>query len=108
GGVERVRDQHGRPAAAAADPALGGDGGEEEAFARAVEHQDLARGIDRAWQRKAPSEPAGSGLAERVEAAVHGVAAELAEMGGDDRADERRHRMLRLADREADRRLAGP
>ena len=65
------------------------------------------RRINRARQREAPSEPCGSSLAERVEALVHGIAAELVDMGGEHGADERRHRVLRLAHRQADGGLAG-
>ena len=92
GGIERIGDQHGRAAAAAADEARRRDGGEKQPLARAVEHQDFVRRIDRARQREAPPEPAGGGRAKRVEALVHGIAAELVDMGGEDRADERRHR----------------
>ena len=65
------------------------------------------RRINRARQREAPSEPCGSSLAERVEALVHGIAAELVDMGGEHGADERRHRVLRLAHGQADGGLAG-
>src|SRR4029453_16858279 len=85
----------------------GGNGGEKQSLARAVEHEDLARGIDGAWQREAPPEPVGGRGAEIVEALVHGIAAEFVDMGRKDGGDEGRYGMLRLAHGEADRRLAG-
>ena len=110
GGIERIGDQHRRQgsglAGAGSDPALGGDGGEEQAFARAVEHQHFVFGIDRPRQFVAAAEPVGDRAAERLDALVGRVAAEFVEMGGDLGADERGNRMLRLADREIDGRLA--
>jgi hypothetical protein len=85
----------------------GGDGGEEESLARAVEHQHFGFGIDRAVEPKAPAEPGGGGLEKRIDAAVGGIAAKVGKMRGQYRADEGRDRMLRLADRQCDRRLAG-
>jgi len=107
GGVERVGDEHRGPAAAPADETRGGDGGEKQSLARAVEHENFARGIDRPWQREAAPEPVGGGPAEVVEPLVHGVAAELVDMGREDGGDEGRNGMLRLAHGEADCRLAG-
>ena len=106
GGIEGIGNQHGRAAASATDPARRSDGGEKQALARAVQHQDFMRRVDRPRQGKASAEPAGGGLAQRVDAFVHGVAAELGDMGRKNRAHERRHGMLRLAHREADRGLA--
>ncbi len=79
----------------------------KQALARAVEHQHLARGIERARQRETPAEPGGGRLAEGVEALVHGIAAELVDVGGQHWANERRHAVLRLADGQADGGLAG-
>jgi hypothetical protein len=107
GGVEGIGNEHRRAAATAADPACRGDGGEKQPFARAVEHQDFTPRIDRTRQREAPSEPAGGRLAKVVEAFVHGIAAELVDVGGDHARDECRHAMLRFAHRQADRGLAG-
>ncbi len=83
GGVERIGDQHGRLAGARRDPALGGDGGEEQALARAVEHEHFVFGIDRPRQLVAAAEPFGDGAAERLAALVGRVAAEFVEMGGE-------------------------
>ncbi len=92
GGVERIGDQHRGFAGAWADPALGGDGGEEQALARAVEHEYFVFGVDRPCQFVAAAEPLGDGAAERVAALVGRVAAEFVEMGGEFGADERRNR----------------
>ena len=61
-----------------------------------------------ARQLEAAAEPGGGRLAKRVEALVHRIAAELGDMGGQHWANERRDGVLRLADRQADRGLAGP
>ena len=61
---------------------------EEQALARAVEHQHLAFGIDRARQPVAAAEPGGDGLAERFDALVGRIAAEIVEMRGEHRPDE--------------------
>ena len=106
GGIERIGDQdRGRPARPRTQR-LARDGGEEQAFARAVEHQDFGLRVDGARQPEAPAEPAGGGAAKRLGALVGRIAAEIGEMGGEHRPDERRDRMLRLADRQVDRRLA--
>ena len=64
-------------------------------------------GIDRPrGSAKRLLEPVGRGLRELIEAFVHRIAAELVDMRGNHRAHERRHSMLRLTDREADRGLA--
>ena len=57
-------------------------------------------------QAVAPVEPGGGGLAEAFGALVGRIAAEIVEMGLQHRADERRDRVLRLADRQVDRGLA--
>ena len=106
GGIERIGDQHRRLAGARFDPALGGDGGEEQALARAVEHQHFAFGIDRPRQFVAAAEPGRDRAAERFAAFVGRVAAEFVEMGGNLGADEGRNWMLRLADRQIDGGLA--
>ena len=51
-------------------------------------------------------EPGRDRVAERLDAFVGRIAAEVGEMRGQHRADEGRHRMLRLADRQIDDRLA--
>src|SRR6185369_241829 len=90
------------PARSATGPALGRECAQKEALARAVEDEHLARGIDWPRQLEAAAEPLGGGGAELVEPLVHGIAAELGQMGGEHWANERGHRVLRLADREAD------
>ncbi len=110
GGIKRIGDQHRRQstilAGAFADPAFGGDCREEQAFARAIEHQHVGVRIDRLRKRVAPIQPACRGLAERLDSLVGRVAAEFIEMGGQHRPDEIGDRMLRFADRQIDDRLA--
>jgi hypothetical protein len=106
-GVERVRDQDGGPAGASADEAPGRDRGQEQPLVRAAQHHDLGLWIERARETVAAAKPVGRGAAEPLRALAGGVAAELAKMRGDNRADEGRNRVLRLADGEVDRRLAG-
>jgi hypothetical protein len=77
-----------------------------QTLAGAVEHQHLGFRIDRARQFVAAIEPARCGRPEGVDALVNRVAAELVNAAGQHRPDERRHRMLRLADRQGDRRLS--
>ena len=109
--VERVGDQHrgqsSRLAGARGDPALGGDGGEKQALARAVEHQDFAVGIERARQRVAAAEPGRDRAAEFLDALVGRIAAEVIQVRGQHRPDKSGNRVLRLADREIDGGLAG-
>ena len=105
GAVERIRHQDRGAAGSAIGPALGRDAGEEQALARAVQDQHFGRRIDRPGQGEPPPEPGRGGGAELVEPLVHGVLAELVERGGQHWANERRHPVLRLADREADRGL---
>jgi hypothetical protein len=50
--------------------------------------------------------PGGNGLAERLDAFVGWIAPEVAEVPGQHGADEIRYRMLRLADRKVNDRLA--
>ena len=80
------------------DPALGGNGREKQAFARAVEHQHFAFGIDRAWELVAAVEPSCDRAAERLDAFVGRVATKIRKMRSECRADEGRDRVLRLAD----------
>ena len=56
--VERVRHQDRRRALAWRDVALRRDRGKEQAFAAAVEHEDLALRIEWAWQLEASRQPA--------------------------------------------------
>ena len=65
------------------DPALGGNRGEEQALARAVEHQHFVFRIDRPRQLVAAAEPGGDGAAERLGALVGRIAAEFVEMRGE-------------------------
>jgi hypothetical protein len=103
GGIERIGDQHRRQNAgldgAGLHPALGGDGAEEQALAGAVEHQHFAFRIDRPRQSVTAAEPGGDRPAERLDAFIGRITAELIQMRGQRRADERWDRMLRLADR---------
>ena len=105
-GVERIGDQHRGFAGAWADPALGGDSAEEQALARAIEHEHFVFGIDRPRQFVAAAEPLRDRAAECIAAFVGRVAAEFVEMGGEFGTDEGRNRMLWLADRQIDGRLA--
>jgi hypothetical protein len=104
--VERVRDQHRGPSRARARPAPGGDRRKEQAFARAGQHQNLAQRVDRPGELVAPAEPAGDGAAKALGAGIGRIAAEIRDVRGEHRSDEGRNRVLRLADRDADRRLA--
>ncbi len=106
-GIERIGDQHRRLADARGHPALRGNRGEKQAFTGAIEHQHFAVRIHRTRQRIAAAEPLRDGLAERLDALVGRIAAEVVEMLRQHRADEGRDRMLRLADREVDHGLAG-
>src|SRR5690349_21518799 len=83
-----------------------GDAGEEKPFASAVEHQHFGNRIDPARQPVTAIQPLPNRDGELVEPAIHRVAAELADMGGDYRTDKRRDRMLRLADGKTDGRLS--
>ena len=107
GRIERVRHQDRRLAGALAGKALRRDRGEEQALARAAEHEDFAQRLDRTRERVAAVEPARDGLTETIRAGIARIAAEIRGVLGEDRRDERRHGMLRLADRNIDRRHAG-
>jgi len=87
--------------------ALGRKGAEEQAFARAVEHQHLAVGVGNAGEPVAARRPFGGGAAELRQAFVARITPEIRDMGGDHRADEIRHSVLGLADAEIDRGPAG-
>jgi hypothetical protein len=106
GRIERIRHQDRRPAVAGADITRGGDGGEEQAFAAAVEHQHLGLGIDGARQVESARQPIGDRAAERLDPPGHRIAAELGDVLGQHRADEVGHGMLGLADRKRNQRLA--
>ena len=106
-GVKRIGNKHRRPPMAGLDPILGGECREKQSLAGAAEHQHFVCRIDRSRQLIAAAEPSGDGNAEFIEALVRGIAAEFRDVSGHDRPDERRNRMLRLADGETDRRLAG-
>jgi len=107
GRIERVGDQHGGLTGARGDPARRGNGRKKQAFARAVEHEHFRFRIDGARQLEALAEPGGDRLAERLGALVRRITAEVGNVGGQHRRDEIGHGVLRLADREVDRRLAG-
>ena len=72
----------------------------------AREDEDFAQRIDRAGERVAAAEPGGDRLAEAIGAGIGRIAAEIRNMRGEDRPDEGRNRVLRLADRDVDRGLA--
>src|SRR5207244_11958202 len=102
--VERVWDQAGGRHARV-DPALGGDRRKEQALSRPAEHHDLVLGIEWPLEAITSLQPCGDGAAERLGALAGRIAAELVDMRGDHLRDEWRDRMLRLADRQVDRRL---
>jgi hypothetical protein len=106
-GVERIRDQDRRLAGARLDEPLGRDRRQKQALAGTAEDQHLARRVDRARQPVASVDPGRRCLAEARDAFVGWIAAEFRDMRLQHRPDERRDRVLRLADREVDRRLAG-
>ena len=80
-----------------ADIACGGDRGEEQALAAAVQHQNFAFGIDGAGQMEAGRKPACGRPPERLDALGDGIAAEIGDMFGQHRADKVWNGMLRLA-----------
>ena len=98
GRVKRIGDQHRRLASATRDPTPGGNGREEQALARAVEHQHFAFRIDRPRELVAAAEPGCDRAAERLDAFVGRVAAEIREMRSECRTHKGRYRVLRLAD----------
>ena len=63
-------------------------------------------GIERSGELVTTAKPCGAGAAERFAAFVGRIAAEFIEMCGELGADERRNRMLRLADGQIDGGLA--
>ena len=103
GGVERIGNEDRGLAGALRHIALGGERAEEQALARAVQHDDFGLGIDRPAEAVTPSEPGRGGLAEALGALVGRIAAEIVQMRLQHGSDERRNRMLRLADRKIDR-----
>ena len=103
--VERIGDQDRRLPGARADPALRRDGGEEQALARAAEHDDFVFRIERAFEAVAPAEPIDRRATKLLGAFAERVAAEPREMRRQHRPDKGRNRMLRLAHREVDGRL---
>ncbi|MGY4599698.1 hypothetical protein ACVWXL_007444 [Bradyrhizobium sp. GM22.5] len=105
--IERVRHQDRGLAGTRADIARSRDGGEEQPLAAAIEDENLALGIERSRQLETRRQPGARGQAERVGALVRGVTAEIGDVLGQYRADEIRHRMLRLADGKRNQRLAG-
>ena len=106
GRIERVRHQDRRLARTRTGQALRRNRRKEQALARAAEHENLVQRFDRAGKPIAPVEPAGHRLAVAIDAGVARIAAELLKMRRQHRPDEGRDRMLRLADRDVDRRHA--
>ena len=105
-GVERVGNEHRGRAGARLNPALRGNRRKKQPLACAVEHQHFGCRIDRAFEPVARRQPFRNRLAKGVETPVHRIAAEIGDVLRDHRADEGRDRVLRLADRHADGRLA--
>ena len=105
GGIKRIGNEHGRPAGTRLYPSLGGEGCKKEPLAGAVEHQHFACRVDRTLKHVAAIEPGGDRLAEGIEPPVHRIASEFFDVRGDHRRNERGYRMLRFADRHADRGL---
>src|SRR6202011_5303750 len=95
----RNGDQDRRLAAALADPAFRRDRGEEQALARAAEHDDFVFRIERAFKAVAPVEPIDRRAAKLLGTFAERVAAEPREMRREHRPDEGWNRMLRLAHR---------
>ena len=81
-----------------------GEGGVEQAFARAVQDHDLVLGEG---NFVAALEPSGDGVEKVWGAVIGGVAGETVDIGGEDRADKGGHRMARLADGHGNGRTAG-
>ena len=95
--IERIGHQDRRLALALADIARRGEGGEKQPLAAAVQHQNLAFGIDRARQPETGGKPVRGRPAERLDALGDGIAAEIGDVFGQYRADKGGHRVLRLA-----------
>jgi hypothetical protein len=106
GGVERIGDQHRGCTASAFGPAGRRHRCQEQALAGAVQHHDLVHRIDRPRQFESPAEPLRRRLAEVVEPFVHGIAAELVDMGGNHRTDEGGNAVPGFANRKADGRFS--
>src|SRR6185436_8008577 len=94
GGIKRIWNENGRFACATADPAFCGNRREEQAFARAVEHQHFVFRINWARKLEAPAEPHGDRAAKRFDAFVGGIATEIGEMRIKRRADKFWNRVL--------------
>ena len=80
-----------------ADIARGGDRGEKQSLAAAVQHQDLGFGIDRPRQVEPGREPVRGRAAERLDALGERIAPEIGDVLCQYRADKVRHRVLRFA-----------
>jgi hypothetical protein len=105
-GVKRIGNEDGRFAGAAGHPALGGNGPEEQPFARAVEHQHFSFRVDGPRKHVPVVQPGGDRAPERLDTFVGRVAAEVGDMRGERWADKGWYRMLRLPHRQIDDRLA--
>ena len=79
---------------------------QKQRFAGAVDDQDFVLRIDVARQRETSIEPARGGPAKMLVSLGRGIAAEVLQARVNHTADKRRDRVLGLADREIDRRLA--
>ena len=95
--IERIGEQHDGATAAEVLAPDGRQRREEQALARAVEGQHLARKVDRLGEPVAPDDPAGDRLAQLVRAADPRIGAE--QLLGLDQlvGHERRHRLLGIA-----------
>ena len=107
GRIKRIGHQDRGFAAASADIARRGDRGEKQAFAAAVQHQNFAVGIDGPGQVEPAGKPVRRRPPERLDALGDGIAAEIADVLGQHRADKPRHRMLRLAQGQRNQWLTG-
>ncbi len=97
GRIEGIGHQNGRFALAVSGQANSGLRREEKSFAAAAEHQQFGLGVDGPGQVETPGQPAGCGTPEGLDALGDRVAAEVGNVFGQHRADERRHGVLRLA-----------
>jgi hypothetical protein len=95
--IERIGNQDRRPAAALADIAGCRQRREKQALAAAVQHQKLGFGIDGARQIEPGRKPVRGRAAERFDSLRNGIAAEIGDVVGQNRADKVRHRVLRFA-----------
>jgi hypothetical protein len=105
GRIKRIGQQDRRRAPALRDVTGGGDGGEEQTLAAAIEHQNFGLGIDRAGKAEPCSQPVCGGAAERLDTFGDGVTAEIGGVFGQHRADEAGHGMLRFAQRQRNQRF---